>query len=150
MENSTVEVPLHYNANQLVTYKVINGDEVTYPTTKVNDLEWELEQYRRSTDKINNLQSTINKIIDNMTEEYWYNTDTDKESVLQDICDILQFNPVKTIEFRGSISISGSVEIPLNEAEDFDIESYITDAITVDSYRGDIEIDWELDGVYES
>jgi hypothetical protein len=150
MENSTVEVPLHYNANQLVTYKVINGDEVTYPTTKVNDLEWELEQYRRSTDKINNLQSTINKIIDNMTEHYWYNPNTDKETVLQDICEILQFNPVKTIEFTGSISISGSIEIPLNEAEDFDIESYITDAITVDSYRGDIEIDWELDGVYES
>lgn len=150
MDNTTVEAPAHYNANQLVTYKVINGDSVTYPTTKVNDLEWELEQYRRTTDRANGLQSTINKIIDNLTEDYWYNPNTEKDDVLQELCDILGHNPVKTIEFRGSISISGSIEIPLTEAEDFDIESFLTDELSVSSYRGDIEIDWELDSAYEN
>ena len=150
MENNTVEAPSHYNANQLVTYKVINGDSVTYPTTKVNDLEWELEQYRRTTDRANDLQSTINKIIDNLTEDSWYNPNTEKDEVLQELCDILGHSPVKTIEFSGSISISGSIEIPLNEAEDFDIESFLTDELSVSSYRGDIEIDWELDSVYEN
>ena len=42
--NETV-VPEHYNANQLVTYKVISTEGIaTYPTVKVADLEWDLEQ----------------------------------------------------------------------------------------------------------
>lgn len=150
METNEIQVPSHYNANQLVTYKVIKDGVASFPTTKVNDLEWELEQHRRTQDRVNELQSKINKIIDNMSEDYWYNPNTEKETVLQDICDILDFSPIKTIEFRGSISISGSIDIPLNEAEDFDIESFLADELSVSSYRGDIEIDWELDSVYEN
>ena len=43
--NETV-APLHYNPNQLVTYKVIDLDAAeqttSWPTVKVVDLEWEL------------------------------------------------------------------------------------------------------------
>jgi len=134
MEETTIEVPSHYNANQLVTYKVIKDGVASFPTTKVNDLEWELEQYRRTQDRVNELQSTINKIIDNMSEEYWFNPNTEKETILEDLCEILKFNPVKTVEFSAVINVNGAIEIPLNEAEDFDLESFLSDTISVDSY----------------
>ena len=50
--NETV-VPAHYNPNQLVTYKVIDLDAtdqtISYPTVKVTDIEWELEQSKSIT-----------------------------------------------------------------------------------------------------
>jgi hypothetical protein len=41
-----VQAPEHYNPNQLVTYKVINDGNATYPTSKVVDLEWTLHNAR--------------------------------------------------------------------------------------------------------
>ena len=54
---NTVEAPVHYNPNQLVTYKVIDLDAtdqtISYPTTKVTELEWDLEQGRRKSKRLN-------------------------------------------------------------------------------------------------
>lgn len=148
--NQVQEVPVHYNSNQLVTYKVIDGESVTYPTEKVTDLEYALHKARLVSDEKNKLQSTINKIIDNLTEQYWYDSDTDKDTVLSELCEILNFNPMKTIEFSATLDITGSIDIPLNEAEGFDLESHLMESISVDSYRGDMELDWELRSAYEN
>lgn len=148
--NQVQEVPVHYNSNQLVTYKVIDGESVTYPTAKVTDIEYSLYKARLSSDEKNKLQSTINKIIDNLTEQYWYDSDTDKDTVLSELCEILNFNPMKTIEFSATLDITGSIDIPLNEAEGFDLESHLMESISVDSYRGDMELDWELRSAYEN
>ena len=55
MENTT-EAPIHYNPNQLVTYKVIDLDDRSYgesvahyPTEKVTQIEYALEEARRTT-----------------------------------------------------------------------------------------------------
>lgn len=151
METNQVDIPSHYNANQLVTYKVINDGVASFPTTKVNDLEWELDKARRTQERVNELLSTINQIIDNLSEESWFNPNTEKETVLEELCEILKFNPVKTIEFSASLSINGAIEIPLNEAESFDLESFLSETISVDSYNGDVEIeDWRIDNAYEN
>ena len=52
--NETV-VPNHYNPNQIVTYKVIDSEAHEsdianwYPTVKVSQIEWDLEQKRYNT-----------------------------------------------------------------------------------------------------
>ena len=144
------EAPLHYNANQLVTYKVINGDTVTYPTEKVNQIEWTLEQARRTADKANGLQSQINRILDNMTEDYWYNPNTDTETILNDLCEILQFNPVKTIEFTANITLNGTIEIPLSDYQDMELSDYVFENLSIDSYTGTMDVNgWDVDSVDE-
>jgi hypothetical protein len=141
------EAPLHYNPNQLVTYKVIDIDDTYatpavahYPTIKVVDLEWELEQGRRQVKKTNNLQSKINQIIDNMTEDYWYNPNTTKETILNDICEILDFNPVKEIEFTATMKFTGRIDVPLLDYEDFNLEDVLAEAY-VDINNGEVIID---------
>ena len=152
------EAPLHYNPNQLVTYKVIDIDDTYaatavahYPTVKVTELEWELEQGRRQVKKTNDLQSKINRIIDNMTEEYWYNPNTDTETILNDLCEILDFNPVKTIEFTANITLNGSIEIPLSDYQDIDLNDYVFENLSIDTYTGTMDINgWDIDQCYES
>ena len=148
MENTT-EAPIHYNPNQLVTYKVIDLDDrvagdpesvAHYPTEKVTQIEYALEQARRTTKAKNELQSQINKIIDNMTEDYWYNPNTDKETVLNDICEIFGYTPKKTISFTATMNFTGSIEIDLSDAEDFDLEEVLAEAY-VDINNGYVEID---------
>lgn len=144
------EAPIHYNPNQLVTYKVIAADTVSYPTDKVVDLEWKLEQGRRQVDKTNELQSKINQIIDNMTEEYWYNPNTDAETILNDLCEILKFNPVKTIEFTANISLNGTIEIPLSDYQDIELSDYVFENLSIDSYTGSMDVNgWDIDSVDE-
>ena len=144
METTETVVPVHYNPNQLVTYKVIDLDApdqtISYPTEKVTTIEYALEESRRMTKRKNDLQSQINKIIDNLTEDYWYNPNTDKDTVLSDICEILNFTPKKTIEFVAKIEFTGSIEIDLSDAEDFDLEEVLGEAY-VDINNGDVSID---------
>ena len=49
-ETQVQEAPLHYNPNQLVTYKIIDLDApdqtISYPTEKVVDIEYALENAR--------------------------------------------------------------------------------------------------------
>ena len=150
MDTTTNQVPSTYDANVLVTYKNITNGETTYPTVKVNDLEWTLEQARRTTDRYNNLQSQINRIIDNLTEDYWYNPNTDKSEVLSDICEIIGHTPVKTIEFSARINVNGSIDVPMDEVEDFDLDSFISEELTIDCYNGNVQIDgYDVDYVSE-
>ena len=147
---ASMDLGTPYNANLLVTYKKIENGETTYPTLKVNELEWKLEQANRSTDRANELQSKINRIIDNLTEESWYNPNTEKSEVLYELCEIIGHNPVKTIEFSARVTVTGSIDVPLEEAEDFDLESLLSDELTVDCYNGNMQIDnYEIDYVTE-
>jgi len=147
---STTTVPETYNANLLVTYKKIENGETSFPVIKVNDLEWTLEQARRTDTRANNLQSTINKIIDCLTEDHWFNPNTELSDVLQELCEILNHNPVKTVTWEASITVRGEVEVPLAEFEDFDMDSHISENLTIDSYDGNTTIDtYDVDYVTE-
>ena len=89
----TVTIPAEYNANVLVTYKDISNGVATYPTIKVNDLEWKLESIKSLEDHLSRSQNTIRLIMDELTEESWFNPNTTKEEVLTELCNILDYEP---------------------------------------------------------
>ena len=136
----TVTIPAEYNANILVTYKDIVDGVPTFPTIKVNDLEWKLERIKRLEDELSRSNGTIRKIMDNLTEESWFNPNTEKEEILNDLCDILDYQPKKEVQFEGTIYFSGRVDVPLGEYEDFDLDDIMSE-LTVDIYNGDVVID---------
>jgi hypothetical protein len=141
--NETV-VPLHYNPNQLVTYKVIDLDAtdqtISYPTVKVTDIEWNLEQNRHNTKNLAQYISRVNDL-ENRLPDY---LDMDSEEIIADICSIFGFNPTKEIEFEATARITGTVDIPLSELKDFDIDN-LDLYINVDSYAYNINADAEIE-----
>ena len=103
---------------------------------KAENFERMFETYRQ---KANDSQSKINKIIDNLTEEYWYSEDM-AEPILTELCEILDYEPKKEIEFTATIKFTGRIDVPMNEVLDFDLTAALEDAY-VDINNGDIVID---------
>ena len=141
MEETTNTAPYSYDANALVTYKVINNGEVTYPTLKVNELEIHLDSYRRLQDQLRISNGQISQIIDNLDTNGWYNPNVEKEDILRDLCEILGHEPKQTVMITGSISFEVSYEIPMEDVEDFDARYFLQDNLTLDSYHGDVCIE---------
>jgi hypothetical protein len=143
--NETV-VPAHYNPNQLVTYKVIDLDAtdqtISYPTVKVTDVEWDLEQARRKSKRLSEYSDKVGQL-ENRLADY---LDMDSEEIVSDICSIFGFNPTKEIEFEATATITGTVEIPLAELKDFDIDN-LNLYVSVDSYEYSINADAEVDNI---
>jgi hypothetical protein len=143
--NETV-VPEHYNPNQLVTYKVIDLDAtdqtISYPTVKVTDIEWDLEQSRRTSKRLSRYIEHAG-MLEGRLPDY---LDMDSEEIVADICSIFGFNPTKEIEFEATATITGTVEIPLSDLKDFDIDN-LDLFVTVDSYNYSINADGEVDNI---
>ena len=131
--NETV-VPVHYNPNQLVTYKVIDGNETTYPTSKVTDIEWKLENYRYVDKRLSDYSYKATQLQDRLADYL----DMDSEEIVSDICSIFGFNPTKEIEFEANVTITGTVTVPLSELADFDIDNVDLN-INLNSYSHDID-----------
>jgi hypothetical protein len=144
--NNETVVPAHYNPNQLVTYKVIDLDAtdqtISYPTVKVTEIEWELEQKRYNTKNLAQYISNVN-MLENRLAEY---LDMDSEEIVSDICSIFGFNPTKEIEFEATATITGTVSIPLADLKDFDIDN-LDLYVNVDSYAYDVSADAEVDNI---
>lgn len=139
-KEETMETTTNYDANVLVTYKDIIDGVPTYPTIKVNELEWKLERIKRLEQQLSVSNGQISRIIENLSEESWFNPNTEKEEILSDLCDILDYQPKKEICFEGTIHFSGRVDVPLAEVEDFDLDDMLSE-LTVDVYNGDVCID---------
>lgn len=139
--NETV-VPEHYNPNQLVTYKVIENGNTTYPTVKVTDIEWDLYQNRNNTANLSQYISNVNQL-ENRLADY---LDMDSEEIIADICSIFGFNPTKEIEFEATATITGRVLVPLSDLADFDIDDMDL-TVYADSHSHDAEIDVEVDHI---
>lgn len=135
------QVPTTYDANTLVTYKSIVNGEVSFPTIKVNQLEAELDAKRRYLDMFNNVQSKVNRIIDNLTAQHFYNPNTDKEEILAELCEILEHEPKQEITMTATINVTVKYDCPLDEVEDFDARYFLQDVLTVDAYNGDVIVD---------
>ena len=144
--NNEIVVPAHYNPNQLVTYKVIDLDAtdqtISYPTVKVTDIEWELEQKRHNTKNLAQYISNVNLLSSRLADYI----EMDSEEIVSDICSIFGFNPTKEIEFEATARITGTVEIPLSELKDFDIDN-LDLYVNVDSYAYDVSADAEVDNI---
>ena len=146
METTTNEivVPEHYNPNQLVSYKVINNGETTYPLVKVVDLEWELENlryYRRLAEtQGNSIRSLDNALAG------WLENDESAETIVMEICEMFGFDPIKEIEFEATATITGRVRVPLSEISDFDLDSMDL-TVYAESHSHEVDVDVEVDHI---
>lgn len=143
METTTeTVVPEHYNPNQLVTYKVIENGETTYPTRKVTDVEYDLDRGRYWKNAWTELSGKVARLENDLSEFL----DMDAEDIIVAICDIFGFNPSKEIEFEASVTVTGTVQIPLADLKDFDIDN-LNLYVNVESYDYDISADAEVDNI---
>jgi hypothetical protein len=145
-EREQMETTSTYDANALVTYKSINNGEVTYPTLKVNELEYHLDSYRRLQDQLAISNGQISKILDNLSADGWYNPNYEKIEILNDLCEILGHEPKQTVRITGTISFEIDYDIPLEEVEDFDAHYFLQDTLTLDAYNGDVVVEsWTVE-----
>ena len=152
MEDTTtpaVTVPDTYNANLLVTYKVIHGySDAEYATDKVASIEWSLHNGRQAQKHNGVLNGKIDTVKDIITEAY---ADSDDQETLRAIAEALDIELTRTVEWSASIEVSGTIELDLLAGYDTDIESEITDALFADSNNGNIEVtDQEVCNVSEN
>jgi hypothetical protein len=137
-----VVAPEHYNPHQLVTYKVIDGDNVSYPTKKVTDIEMSLDGARFWKQQWDKLSGNVARL-ENDLPEY---LDMDAEDIVAAICDIFGFNPTKEVEFEATVRVSGTIEVPLSSLKDFDID-YADISVNVDCYEYNINADAEIESI---
>lgn len=138
-----------YNPNLLVTYKKIAGtyaapEEPEYLTEKVVNLEWSLDQGRRAQDNYNDLKSKVNQLEELLVE--LYNPNYNKEEALQQIAELFGFELSKTVTVTGTINFEVTVQVPLDEVEDFDAHYKLGDELSLTSYGSDVDVnDWSIE-----
>ena len=153
MEETTtpaVTVPDTYNANLLVTYKVIHGySDATYETDKVASIEWSLHNGRQSQKRVNVLNDKIDRVKEIICEAY---ADSQDQDTLREIAEALDIELIKEVEWTASVEVSGTYSFNILENDyELDLESEITDALYAESSNGNIEInDQEVCNVREA
>ena len=153
MEETTtpaVTVPDTYNANLLVTYKVIHGySDATYETDKVASIEWALHNARQTQKSNGVLNGKIDAVKEIICEAY---ADSQDQDTLREIAEALDIELIKEVEWSASIEVSGTYSFNILENDyDMDLESEITDALYAESSNGNIEInDQEVCNVREA
>ena len=140
MTQEQLSVP--YNPNLLVTYKAIPDtyaapEAPTFMTDKVTDLEWELHHGRFNANIAAERRGDIEWLEEQIVE--WYDPNYTKEDVLQALLEHFQLNPTKEIEVQGTVSFSGTINVPLSEIADFDL-SNVTIDVDLSSYEYDADL----------
>jgi hypothetical protein len=136
-----------YNPHLLVTYKAIPNtyaepEAPTFLTAKVTDIEWDLHLGRVNNKKLDKLESLINGLDEQVIE--WTNPNYDKDEVLAGICEYFGINPTKEIQVQGTATFTGTIRVPISQAEDFDLSDVSID-VELNSY--DYEADLYVDEV---
>jgi hypothetical protein len=145
-----IVVPNHYNPNQIVTYKIIDSEAHQtdyanwYPTVKVSDLEYELQQHRIERRELNRYTKHVN-MLESRLPDY---LDMGSEEIVVDICSIFGFNPTKEIQFEATATITGTILVPLDEVANFDASDIDLNVYAeLNSYDG--EVDVEIDNIFQ-
>jgi len=139
------QLSVPYNPNLLVTYKAIPEtyaapESPTFMTDKVTDLEWELHQGRTNANLAAERRLDISWLEDQIPE--WYDPNYSKEEVLKALAQHFSLNPVKQMSVYGTVTFSGTISIPLDEIEDFDLSSVTIDAeVSSYDYEADLTVD---------
>ncbi len=139
------QLSVPYNPNLLVTYKAIPEtyaapESPTFMTDKVTDLEWELHQGRTNANLAAERRLDISWLEDQIPE--WYDPNYSKEEVLKALAHHFSLNPVKQMSVYGTVTFSGTISIPLDEIEDFDLSSVTIDAeVSSYDYEADLTVD---------
>jgi DUF4097 and DUF4098 domain-containing protein YvlB len=147
METMTPET---YNPNLLVTYKKIENGEVSYPSDKVVDIEYALDQSRRNyknlVEKQNAWYSKESQLRTLLEEVY---ADSSEQDTLSQIAEIFDVPLTKEIEVTAYVRVDLTVEVDMADG-DYDIESLVSDNLNVDSYGGEISVtNFEIERVEE-
>lgn len=146
----TTDTQSLYNPNGLIALRRIDETtrESTYPLYKAVDLEGILNRNNLLEQRIEHQEKQLGKIIDNLTTDGWYNPNTDKAQVLNDICEILDHTPTQTMNWTVTLTVAGSTEVNLEDVEDFDVRYFLADNLSVDSNDFTTEVDsWDIDYV---
>jgi len=118
MEKVTQE---SYAPHQLVTLKQITNEDVEFQLYKVTELGTVLhdakERINRLTARLESQEKQIGLILNKMTAGEWYSSNTSKEEVLSDLCDILGFEPKQTIRISATVEVEVDYDCPLNEVK---------------------------------
>ena len=123
------------------------GNQITELQNQLSAAENRIQSLQNGLSQSN---SQLGRIIDNMTEDYWYNPNTDTETILEDLCQILDIEPKKEISFTATFTVSGRYDLPIADASDFDLEVFLADTMSIDAYNGDVVIhDWSLESADE-
>ena len=136
------KVTVPYNPHLLVTYKAIPDtyaapEEPTYLTSKITEIEWDLHNHRTNKKALQNLKSTINTLEEQIVD--WFDSEYSKEDVLTAICEHFGISPVKEIEIEGTVSFSGTINVPIADLADFDINNVTID-VDLNSYDYDADL----------
>ena len=139
MTQEQLSVP--YNPNLLVTYKAIPNtyaapESPTFMTDKVTEIEWALHQGRNDAVTAAEHRSDVSWLEDQIIE--WYDPNYSKEDVLQALIDHFKINPTKQFEVQGTVSFSGTINVPVSELDGFDLSSVTID-VDLSSYEYDAE-----------
>jgi hypothetical protein len=111
-------------------------------TDKVTQIEWDLHQGRTYAAVAAEARSNHSWLEDQIVE--WYDPNYSKEEVLKALAKHFGLNPVKQVEVQGTVSFSGTINIPLDEIEDFDVSNVTVD-VELSSY--DYDVDLNVDDV---
>jgi hypothetical protein len=79
----------------------------------------------------------IEWIEENVVE--WFDPNYSKEDVLQALIDHFKINPTKEIEVQGTVSFSGTINVPISELDGFDL-SNVTIDVDLNSYEYDADL----------
>jgi hypothetical protein len=135
------QLSVPYNPNLLVTYKYVSetlpSDVPTFMTDKVTEIEYELHRARSFADLAHERRKDIAWLEDQISE--WYNPNYDKEDVLRELANHFNINPTKQVSVYGTVSFSGTVNVPVAELEDFDL-SNVTIDVELSSYDYDADL----------
>lgn len=135
MDNTT------YNPHALVTLRKIEGGVESFQDHKATDLEWELDKLKRLQDRLEAATNQLATIQGCLTADNWYSDSTDKDEVLEALCEILSYEPKQSISITATVEVYLTADIPLNEINGFDAETFVTDTLSIDAYNGDINVD---------
>jgi hypothetical protein len=145
METVTQEL---YNPHAFIAVRRIDSttQENTFPLYKATDVEEALNRVNLLEQRLGAQEKQLGQIIDNLTIEGWFNPNTEKEEILNDLCEIVGHTPQQEMSWTITLTVSGTSLVNLAEVEDFDIRYHLQDNLSVDSNDFDTNVDsWDID-----
>ncbi len=139
------QLTVSYNPNLLVTYKYVPEtyaapESPTFMTDKVTEIEWQLHKSREYANIAAERRGDIEWIEEQIVE--WYDPNYSKEDVLKALAEHFAITPTKEISVYGTVTFSGTIQVPLDEIENFDLSNVTIDAeVSSYDYDGDFTVD---------
>jgi hypothetical protein len=82
----------------------------------------------------------VNSLEDLIVE--WYDPNYSKEEVLVALCEHFGIDPVKQIEIQGTVTFTGTINVPMSEIADFDLSNVSIEAeLSSYDYDADLTVD---------